>query len=126
MSHRQSAYGFLTLIQVLDGPDLVDSFFECKGILGSPLPLASNATSAVSDMIVPAIIARITSKYFRIASVFYGLAMPKSTANTNEESSSPVSTMRISSAMPNPVRKVPEGLARKEVPYRGPGSYRGG
>src|SRR5262245_26809246 len=77
-------------------------------------------------MIVPAIIARITSKYFRIASVFYGLAMPKSTANTNEESSSPVSTMRISSAMPNPVRKVPEGLARKEVPYRGPGSYRGG
>jgi hypothetical protein len=27
-------FGFLTVIQVFDGPDLVDSFFNDKGILG--------------------------------------------------------------------------------------------
>jgi hypothetical protein len=79
------------------------------------LPLASNATSAVfAEMIAPAIIAKTASKYFRIVSVFYGRARPISTANTNEESSNPVSTMRISGVMPNPVRKVREGLARNE------------
>jgi hypothetical protein len=31
---RRRAFGFLTLIQVFQGPDLVESFVEGKGILG--------------------------------------------------------------------------------------------